>query len=167
MGGLRDRRKNPLLARNVNGMIGIRKKAMKMHKSEKIFLNEYADPNKTYIYQPEYFRLIGDGFRTWYRPDFYCVEDDEYIEVVLTNEQEEKYCLFRENFPKLKFKVVKLDKNRHNPPRLPLAGFTIFNVKEIPLSLYRRFKARCVKRGVTIKEGLIEAMILFLGEEEG
>ena len=45
-------------------------------------------------------------------------------------------------------------------------AYTIINVKAYPLELYRRFKARCVKRGVTIKEGLIEAMILFLGEEE-
>jgi hypothetical protein len=73
-----------------------------MNKSEVIFLEQFADPNKTYIPQPKTFDLID----TTYLPDFYCVEDAEYIEVVGSRIQPDKHIQFRVMYPELKLKLV-------------------------------------------------------------
>lgn len=72
------------------------------YNSEQVFLDKYADPNKTYKWHPGCFRFK-DG--TYYDPDFYCVEDDTYIEVVGKSYLPHRHRKLRAEYPDIKFHV--------------------------------------------------------------
>lgn len=80
-----------------------------MFRAEETFLNEIADKNKTYIPQPRWFNL-STGEK--YKPDFYCEEDNLYIEVIGSRQRYEQL--------KLKLAVVKIE--------YPNEKFLIINV---------------------------------------
>lgn len=81
-----------------------------MIKCEQDFL--LSNAKKTYKHHPRWF-LLQEGDK--YMPDFYCNEDDEYIEVAGTRQayhaNKEKYCRFTEQYPYLNFCIYKLYNN--------------------------------------------------------
>lgn len=86
------------------------------HKREQVFLDTIADKNKTYTYQPRWF-YFADGSK--YMPDFYCKEDDTYIEIVGTrqayHQNRHKYLKMESEYPHTKFQVVKSKPKRKIP----------------------------------------------------
>lgn len=78
-----------------------------MHKREKDYLEQVSDNGKTYIYQPFAFRLSND---TYYMPDFYCVEDNKYIELVGSrqayHQNKHKYALMKQDHPDIILEMV-------------------------------------------------------------
>ena len=83
-----------------------------MFKSEKLFLNKFADKNKTYNPCGIFYFKNGDQ----YTPDFFCVEDNQYIEVVGTPSQyianAHKYIKMEIDFPEVNFTIVNVSKNK-------------------------------------------------------
>ncbi len=92
-----------------------------MHRTEHRFANILTAHNKTWKYHPKRFE-VGDST---YEPDFYCVEDDIYIEVTSSKAAYEfnknKYILFQKLYPNLKFTIVK-------PNGEPFIGDNILNL---------------------------------------
>lgn len=78
-----------------------------MHKREKDYLEQVSNEGKTYIYQPFAFRLSND---TYYMPDFYCVEDNKYIELVGSrqayHQNKHKYALMKQDHPDIILEMV-------------------------------------------------------------
>lgn len=74
------------------------------HRSEILFIQNFFKHNN-WVYQPAKFRLN----ETSYSPDFYDCERNVFIEVVGTrqaySQNQFKYTLFRELFPKLKLEI--------------------------------------------------------------
>lgn len=74
---------------------------------EKLFLREIANKDKDYIYSPRWFRF---STGTKYLPDFYCVQDGTFIEVVDTpeayNHGKPKYELMKIEYPLVKLVFV-------------------------------------------------------------
>ena len=84
----------------------------KPNRQEQVFLDAIADKSKTYIYHPYRF-YFEDG--TNYMPDFYCKEDNSYIEVSGTRQayqnNKHKYLKMNHELPHVNFQVVRLDKS--------------------------------------------------------
>lgn len=82
-----------------------------MHGNEQYFLDSMADPQKTYIYQPCTFHFARTGT---YRPDFYCKEDDTYIEVLGTrqahDQNKHKYKQMAKEYPAVKLILISVTK---------------------------------------------------------
>lgn len=82
---------------------------MKMFPCESKFANYLESQNKSWIFQPERFKLKD----TTYRADFYCPEDDTYYEVVGTRQAisslKSKIQEFIKTYPNIKFKIVRPD----------------------------------------------------------
>lgn len=80
---------------------------MKMFPCESKFADYLESQNKTWIFQPERFKLKD----TTYRADFYCPEDNTYYEVVGTRQAisslKSKIQEFIKTYPSVKFKIVK------------------------------------------------------------
>lgn len=78
-----------------------------MFPSEARFTDYLKSQNKSWVYQPERFKLKN----TTYRADFYCPEDDTYYEVVGTRQAisalKWKIQEFIEAYPNIKFRIVK------------------------------------------------------------
>ena len=79
-----------------------------MHKREVMFLEQLKDNGKQYIYEPGYF-LLSNG--TKYYPDFYCVEDNTYIEVVGTRQA---YSFNKNKYKLFKFEIIRYDLSPYN-----------------------------------------------------
>lgn len=81
-----------------------------MHKREEIFLDRHLGKNKTYEYQPRWFRFK-NGAK--YMPDFYCFEDNTYIEVVGSKQAfyrgVPKYKLMRKEYSEIKLEFIAID----------------------------------------------------------
>lgn len=79
---------------------------MHLHPREQLFLEKHANLNKTYIGHPPFFRFK-DGRK--YTADFYCKEDDTFIEVVGCRQayhaNKDKYILMGVEFPSVKFEL--------------------------------------------------------------
>lgn len=77
------------------------------NKNEILFLETMANKNKTYIYHPSWF-TFSNGKK--YMPDFYCKEDDEYIEISGTRQayhaNKSKYKRFAKEFKNINFKII-------------------------------------------------------------
>lgn len=84
-----------------------------MNNNEKLFIEVYGE-GKTYQYHPAWFHLSSG---TKYMPDFYCKEDDTYIEVSGTkqayHDNKKKYRQFVLDYPNVKFKIIHLYKYRN------------------------------------------------------
>lgn len=80
-----------------------------MELCEQIYLNKVAAKNKTYNHHPRRF-IFNNGER--YTPDFFCIEDNEYIEVAGTRQayhaNKHKYALMKKEYPLIKFSIVHL-----------------------------------------------------------
>lgn len=80
-----------------------------INKREQEFLDTVADKSKTYIEHPRWFKLNSG---TKYMPDFYCKDDDEYIEVAGTRQayfaNRYKYEQFQKEYPEIKFNIIHL-----------------------------------------------------------
>ena len=78
-----------------------------MFPCESQFAKHLENRNKSWVYQPERFKLKN----TTYRADFYCPEDDTYYEVVGTRQAisalKWKIQEFIRTYPDIKFKIVK------------------------------------------------------------
>ena len=86
-----------------------------MESCEQTFLNSISAKEKTYTHHPCWFKFMnGDK----YMPDFYCHEDNEYIEVAGTRQayhaNKQKYALMKIEYPSIKFRIVHLWK-KTNP----------------------------------------------------
>lgn len=96
-----------------------------MNKRELIFLNNIKADGKTYLFEHKTFAFT-NGKK--YTPDFYCAEDDKYIEVVGTRQayhyNKDKYNRMKNEFPNINFAI--LDYNT-------LTDFYSSNHKGIPL----------------------------------
>lgn len=83
-----------------------------MVKSEKLFLDKFADKNKTYTGCIAFVFKNGDV----YIPDFFCVEDNQYIEIVGTPSQyianAHKYIKMEIDFPKINFTIINVSKTK-------------------------------------------------------
>ena len=78
-----------------------------MYKREKEFTKYLHKNGKSWIYQPERFKLE----KTTYRADFYCPENDTYYEVAGSRQAfhliKPKLIEFIKTYPKIKFKIVR------------------------------------------------------------
>lgn len=78
-----------------------------MHKKEQIFIDNFADRSKTYIYQSRWFRFKNG---TKYQPDFYCIEDNTFIEVIGSkqafNSNKAKYLLMQKEYSEIKLEFI-------------------------------------------------------------
>jgi hypothetical protein len=83
-----------------------------MVKSEKLFLEKYSDKNKTYVSCGSFKFKNGEQ----YTPDFYCTEDDQYIEVIGSPSQYRwnayKYIKMEIEFPDINFIVINVSKTK-------------------------------------------------------
>lgn len=81
------------------------------NKQELLFLHTIADKNKTYIYHPQWF-YFKNG--TKYMPDFYCENDNTFIEISGTKQayhfNKHKYEKMKCEFPHINFRIIRLDK---------------------------------------------------------
>jgi len=77
------------------------------HGSEKRFAYLTKDDGKKYVYQPCWF-IFSNGMK--YLPDFYCMQDDIYIEVVgcptIFKKQVHKYLLMEKEYPQIELRYV-------------------------------------------------------------
>jgi hypothetical protein len=81
--------------------------------AEQLFLDTKADPSKRYVHLPCNFRFSnGDK----YQPDFYCIDDNEYIEVVGTRQayhlNKRKYKLLKKQYPTINIVFVYICSSR-------------------------------------------------------
>jgi len=87
-----------------------------INKREQEFLDKIADKDKTYIHHPQWFYLSNN---TKYMPDFYCKEDDEFIEIAGTRQayhaNKDKYELLQKEYLGIKFKIVHLWTKKNRP----------------------------------------------------
>lgn len=97
-------------------------KGGRMNKTEQEFASMLESQNKLYFEQPKKFKLPMP--HKSYRPDFYVVEDGTFYEVAGTRQaysyNREKYKVFQQVYPWLKFKVVNPDGTdyQHRKPRV-------------------------------------------------
>lgn len=80
-----------------------------MTTKEQRYLDFYADPKKRYFHHPGNF-CLSNGRR--YTPDFYCVEDDTYIEIVGSrqayHQNKTKYRILEAEFPNITFQIIQV-----------------------------------------------------------
>jgi len=105
-----------------------------MTDAELSFTKKMDAAGKRWIFEPTRFRLP-DPYRS-YRPDFYIVDDDIFIEVVGTRQafcsNRKTYESFRETYPHIKFKVVNLGawKRGEGKKRIEIPHSNKFNRRE-------------------------------------
>jgi hypothetical protein len=90
---------------------------------EKVFMDEIADNKKRYVYHPCTFYFLGGSK---YTPDFFCIEDREYIEVVGSRQafhyNKEKYIKMGEEYPDMKFTIINLSDDEYTYATNPAKG---------------------------------------------
>ena len=122
------------------------------YQSEKDFL-KYADKQKTYIYHPQWF-YFQDG--TKYMPDFYCVEDETYIEVsssyIAYYQNQHSYKKMKAEHPKIKFKIVLPD---GRPLQAALQTKINTNSRQLCWQHKQKRLGMCVSCGKPAAEGYV------------
>ncbi len=105
-----------------------------MYPSERIFADYLESQGKTYKAQPKTFKFAGMS----YRPDFYCIEENTYYEVIATRgayyRLKKKMECFVKTYPHMKFKIVKPNGEKYYSSkyidRIPNKKQINFQIKE-------------------------------------
>ena len=110
--------------------------------AERRFARELDERNVLWFHQPKRF-LLPKPFRS-YKPDFYCVQDRTFYEIVGTrqawDQAQSKYLAFRETYPNLRLKIV-------NGGAWSCGSKLIPNptgkVKSVPLTVFENMLLEC------------------------